>query len=203
MKPQTFALLLFLSPVLAQAEPTPEAAPLIAKAVEAAGGAEKLPRLFRMKEKYHSGSNPVPSGSPSGRESVLEPPDFWWVGGKDRTGEPAKFDVWAWTLLAALDAKSKVEKIPDLEDGGKALVGLRITETITPALDLYFDPATFQLLRMDWRNDIYRFSEFKEHDGFKYPAKTVLYRRKSGEPWFYHEITELQRLKELPAGIVK
>jgi len=56
---------------------------------------------------------------------------------------------------------------------------------------------------VDWRNDIFRFSEPKEYDGFKYASKCVLYKRDSGKPWFFHEIVSLERLKELPEGLKK
>ena len=81
------------------------------------------------------------------------------------------------------------------------MAGLRVTGSVTPALDMYFDKTNFQLDRIDWRNDIYRFSEWKEHDGAKYPSKCVMYRRNSGVPWFYHEIISVERLKELPSGL--
>ena len=48
---------------------------------------------------------------------------------------------------------------------------------------------------------IYRFSEWKDCDGTMYPSKCVMFRRKSGVPWFFHEILELERLKELPEDL--
>lgn len=184
-------------------EPT-DAKPLIAKAVAAVGGADKLLKLFRMKEQYHSGADPVPkSGKETPRESVLEAPANWWLNKKDRTDEPAKFDVWGWTLGAITDAKSKVEVVPEVIDDGKPAFGLRVSETIKPAMELYFDKQTNLLVRIDWREDIYRFSAWKEHDGVKYPSKCVIFKKATGKPWFYHEIAELERLKELPAGLTR
>lgn len=55
--------------------------------------------------------------------------------------------------------------------------------------------------RLDWRGDFYRFSEWKEHDGLKYASKTILYKKKDGKPWFFHEITGLERLAKLPEGL--
>lgn len=78
--------------------------------------------------------------------------------------------------------------------------GLRVSETITPPMDLYFDKADYKLVRIDWRGHVHRFSEWKEHDGVKYQAKCVGYNQK-GTPWYFSEILELERLKELPAGL--
>ena len=131
----------------------------------------------------------------------MESPGYWWLSKKDRTDEPAKFALWAWTLVPLLDAKSKITVVPDVIDNEKAVIGLRISETITPPLELYFDKTTKLLVRIDWRSDIYRFSEWKEHDGVKYPAKSILFKKSTGKPWFYHEITELERLKAVPADL--
>jgi hypothetical protein len=57
------------------------------------------------------------------------------------------------------------------------------------------------LRRLDWRNDFYRFSEWKEHDGLRYASRTVIFKVKSGKPWFFHDITELQKLAKLPEGL--
>ncbi len=176
--------------------------PLVVKVIEAAGGADKLLRLFRMKERYHFGALPEPaSGKSSTRDSVLEAPAYWWVGKKDRTDEPAKFDVWAWTLVALTDDRSKIEVVPDVTEDGRSVFGLRVSGTIDPPLELYFDRERLQLVRTDWRSDIYRFTEWKEHDGAKYPAQTIIYKKVGGKPWFYHEITEIERLRELPVGL--
>ena len=198
------ALALML-PVSSRAEPAPVAAdakPLIAQAVAAVGGADKLLRQFRMKERYHSGADPMPKGGKSTeRESILDAPGYWWLGKKDRTEEPAKFDVWAWTLVALTDARSVVEVVPDVTENARPAFGLRVSGTITPAMELYFDRETHLLVRMDWRKDLYRFSEWKEHDGVKYSAKTIIFKKATDQPWFYHEITALERLKELPSGL--
>jgi len=202
--PALLGLLLLTLACNSHGQSSPEAKPLVTKIIAAAGGEDKLLRLFRMKEQYHSGADPLPpGGKPGTRESVLDAPGYWWIGKKDRTGEPAKFDVWAWTLVAFTDAKTKVDVIPDLTDGEQTLFGLRLSYTINPAMDLYFDKELNRLVRLDWRGDIYRFSEWKEHDGAKYAAKTVLYKKSTGKPWFYHEITSLERLKELPAGLTR
>lgn len=184
--------------------PATDPAPLVEKAITAAGGRDKLLQLFRIREVFHFGDAPEPAAGKkrSTRESVLEAPKYWWLGGKDRTDEPAKFDVWGWTLGALADGKTKVEVVPDVtEDGNRPAFGLRVSGTVQPAMELYFDRETSLLIRMDWRGDIYRYSEVKEHDGVKYPSKCIIYKKTGNKPWFYHEITELERLKALPPGL--
>jgi hypothetical protein len=88
-----------------------------------------------------------------------------------------------------------------MTDNEKSLAGLRITESVDPALDMYFDKENYELVRVDWRNDIYRFSDWKDFDGTKYPSKCAMFRRNSGEPWFFHEILTIERLQELPEGL--
>lgn len=201
---RTLFLLSILSAAVvfpATAEPSAEAKALADKVISAAGGEGKLLRVFRMKERFNSGPVLADPATASVRESILEAPKYWWLGGKDRDGEPAKFDVWAWTLVALTDDKTLLEIIPGVEENGKVTVALRLTGTIEPALDLHFDPGTHRLVRMDWRNDIHRFSDWREHDGAAYPAKTVMHKRKTNEPWFHHEILEIERLAEAPAGL--
>ena len=172
---------------------------LVSKVVAAAGGEEALLKLFRMEERYNGGKERVSPGT--SRVSVVEPPNSWWIGTKERGTEPAKITTWAWTLGVLNDPKSKLELLPDITDSEKSLTGLRITESVDPAIDMYFDKSTHELVRVDWRNDIYRFSEWKDFDGTRYPAKCAMFRRNSGEPWFFHEIVAIERLKELPEGL--
>ncbi len=207
---RSLCTLLFLSAALsspAQTAPAPDPAvqPLIDKVVTAVGGKDKLLTLFRIKETFHFGANPTPDEGKkaSSRESVLDVPKYWWLGKKERADEPAKYDVWAWTLGILVDPQSKVEIIPDLTHEGPPLFGLSVSGTVDPAMDLYFDKETHLLRRIGWRGDYYLFSDWKEHDGVKYASKTVIYKKASGKPWFFHEVTEVQRLKELPAGLTR
>lgn len=182
---------------------TSDPKPLVNKAVAAVGGADRVLKLFRIKEVFHFGDKPEPAEGKkrSTRESVIEPPRFWWIGTKERAEEPAKYDVWAWTLGILLDPESKVEVIPDITDEEKSAFGLRVSGTVTPAMDLYFDKETSLLRRLDWRSDFYRFSEWKEHDGVKYAGKTVIFKKAGGKPWFFHEVTRVERLNTLPEGL--
>lgn len=177
--------------------------PLVEKAITAVGGKDRLLKIFRIKEIFHFGDKPEPEAGKkrSTRESFLEMPGWWWINKKERADEPAKFDVWAWTLGVLVDEKTKIEVIPDLTDEGRSAFGLRVSGTIDPAMDLYFDKETNLLLRLDWRGDFYRFSGWQEHDGVKYAGKTVIFKKASGKPWFFHEVTELERLKTLPEGL--
>lgn len=199
----TFLLPILILAVTHMQAQTADPKPLIDKAITAVGGKDKLLTLFRVKELFHFGDKPEPAEGKkrSTRESVIEPPKYWWIGTKERAEEPAKYDVWAWTLGVLTDAQSKVEVIPDMMDEGKAAYGLRVSGTVTPAMDLYFDKETSLLCRLDWRGDFYRFSEWKEHDGVKYASRTIIFKKAGGKPWFYHEVTGLERLKELPANL--
>lgn len=198
-----FALLaVFLALALSARAADPDPADVVKKAVAAAGGEDKLLKLFRIKERLNVSPDPDKKGNE--RVSVLEPPNYWWVGKKERVKEekePATFLVWAWTLGAVTDKKSKLEAVPEITEGDKPAVGVRVSGTITPAMDVYFDKESGKLVRIDWRADIHRFSEWKEHDGAKYPSKCVGYKKATGKPWYYTEILELERLKELPAGL--
>ena len=187
-----------------QAEPS-DPKPLIEKALTAVGGKEKLLKIFRFKEIFHFGNKPEPPAGKkrSTRESIFSQPDKWWLNKKERGGEPAKEDVRAWSLDLLVDEKSRFEGIPSITDEGKTLLGLRVTGSVTPAMDLYFDQESSLLHRVDWRGDFYRFSEWKEHDGLKYASKTIIFKLKDGKPWFFHEITELERLPQLPEGLAK
>lgn len=192
--------LLLASSALAQtADPTP----LVEKALAAVGGKDKLLKNFRIKEVFHFGSTPEPveGKKRSTRESILSQPDKWWINKKERGVEPAKADVRAWSLDLLVDEKSKMEVIPDLTDEGKACFGLQVSGSVDPAMKLYFDKETALLHRLDWRGDFYRFTDWKEHDGLKFASKTIIFKLKDNKPWFFHEVTEIERLAQLPEGL--
>jgi hypothetical protein len=205
MKPHFLCLLAaFFLRNFAQAQTT-DPKPLVEKALTAVGGKDKLLKIFRFKEIFHFGSTPEPPEGKkrSTRESIFSQPDQWWLNKKERGDEPAKDDVRAWSLDLLADEKSKFEVIPDLTDEGKICAGLRVSGSVTPAMDFYFDKETSLLHRLDWRGDFYRFSDWKEHDGLKYASKTIIFKKKDGKPWFFHEVTEIERLGKLPEGLVK
>jgi len=194
----------FFISTFAQAQ-TADPKPLVEKALAAVGGKDKLLKIFRIKEIFHFGNTPMPAEGKkrSTRESILSQPDKWWINKKERGVEPAKDDVRAWSLDLLVDEKSKFEVIPDLTDEGIKLLGLRVSGSVTPAMDFYFDKETSLLHRLDWRGDFYRFSEWKEHDGLKYASKTIIFKVNGSKPWFFHEVTEIERLAQLPEGLVK
>jgi hypothetical protein len=184
-------------------EPDPTA--VVKQVIDAAGGEDKLLRLFRTRETVNVSSDPekkVPE-----RVSVYEPPKYWWTGKNERVkneampDEPATFLVWAWTLGILTDPASKLEVIPDVLEPNKPAIGLRVSSTVSPPMDLYFEKAENRLVRIDWRSDIHRFSDWKELDGVKYPAKCAGFKKNTGKPWYFSEIIELEPLKELPEGL--
>ncbi|HND54237.1 MAG TPA: hypothetical protein PLV92_17625 [Pirellulaceae bacterium] len=189
-----FIGLLTTSRVTARADEQ-QAKTLAAAVVKANGGEANLLRKFKMTELLNVSSNP--EGKANQRVSVLEPPAHWWLGKKDRVveeKEPATYLVWAWTLGPLVDAKSKLESVAEVTESDRPLVGLRVSESITPAMDLYFDKETLRLVRIDWRSDIHRFSDWKEFAGATCPTKCVGYKKASGKPWYFTTITALERV---------
>jgi hypothetical protein len=177
--------------------------PLVEKVIQTVGGKDKLLKIYRLKEIFHFGETAEPAAGKqrSLRDSILSQPDHWWINKKERGADPAKDDARAWSLDLLVDAKSRFELIPEIVDEGRTCLGLRVTGSVTPAMSFYFDKETYLLRRLDWRSDFYRFSEWKEHDGLRYASRTVIFKIKSGKPWFFHDITELERLAQLPAGL--
>lgn len=179
----------------------PKPAELAKKAVEAVGGPDKLLRTFRFKEKLNVSSDPKGKANP--RESTLDLPGRWWFGTAPRDKADPRVLAWAWSLGVLVDPKSKMSSIPDATENEKPAFGLRVEGTVDPAMDLYFDKADYSLVRIDWKANIHRFSDVREHDGVKYPAKVVGYKKATGKPWYYTEIVEIERLKELPGALAK
>lgn len=192
----------FSGPITA-ADVDPQA--IVKQVVTAAGGEDKLLKLFRTRETVNV--SPDPEKKAPIRVSVYEPPKYWWTGRNERVkdekkpDEPAIFLVWAWTLGILTDPASRLEVLPEVIESGRPAFGLRVSGTVSPAMDLYFDKAESRLARIDWRTDIHRFSDWKEHDGVKYPAKCVGYKKATGKPWYFSEVIELERLEEVPDGL--
>lgn len=196
-----FAVAVFVLPAVA-ADPTPK--DQVTRVVASVGGPDKLLTTFRMKERLAVSADPAAKGSD--RTSILQPPKYWFVGKRERVAEekePATFLVWAWTLGALVDASSKVEVIADITENEKPAFGLRVSQSINPPMDLYFDKETARLVRIDWRADIHRFSSWKEVDGCKYPSECIGYKKATNKRWYATQIIEIERLKELPAELKK
>lgn len=180
---------------------SPAVAPLIARAVQAAGGEANLLGLFAFKDRVLIGDKDTGFGSK--RDSVLDAPRHWWLktptGYSERKDEPALFLVWAWTLRALTDPTSTVEAVPDVKDGGAELWGLRVSRSVQPPMELYFAKASDLLARIDWRNDIHRFSNWQTlPGGTKYPARAVGHKKGTDKIWYFDDVTEVTPLKELP-----
>jgi len=172
---------------------------LATAAVKAAGGPDKLLKLFRIKENLHLGS----ATKPTVRNSVLEPPAHWWMNGKDRVvqdKEPAIDLVWGWSLTILVDPNSKLATAPAATVDDRPAVGLIVTESVKTPLTIYFDAETHRLVRIDHRGHQTLFSDYRQVDGFHYAAKSKGI-NPQGKEWYHTEITEVERLKELPAGL--
>ena len=171
------------------------------KVVAAAGGPDKLLKFFRFRERLNVSSDPAKT--PSERSSTVAPPDGWWFGTKFRPKIEPKMLAYAWTLGVLTDAKTKLELLPEVTEADRPAVGLRVTGSVEPALDMYFDKAELRLVRIDWKTSIHRFSDWREVDGCRYAAKVAGYRKTTGKPWYFTEIVEIERLRELPADLKK
>ncbi len=177
-----------------------DARKLVAQVVKAAGGEDKLLKLFRIHEQISLGSAPKKNGKV--RVSVLEPPEYWWLGKRQRDAEePARYLAWAWTLRILTAPQSKVDALEEITENDRPAFGLRVSGSVNPPMDLYFDRNDSRLVRIDWKKSIHRFSDWKEQNGVKYPAKCIGYKMKSNKPWYFSQIIELEPLTELPEGL--
>ena len=195
MKTVILLILVTLAPLVRAEPPSPE---LVTSLLDAVGGEVKMLRVFRFKETLIVGK-----GDPISRESILAPPEHWWVGKRDRAEEekePAAFLVWAWTLAPLRDAKSQLDIVADAKLDDKPAIGIRVSgRTETPML-LLFDATTKRLARIDWRGDSNRFSDWQQLDGLWYPAKCAGY-KPDGREWYRTELLEVERLTEIPAHL--
>lgn len=201
------AALAFVPTVLfsAAAEPLPgadAAADLARKIVAAHGGPEKLLRTFRFFETY------LLAGREKGtdRTSVIQPPGLWYVGKRERVSQENKggvcHDVWMWTLGPLVDSKTKLELLPDAAVEGKAARVLKLSGTVEPAMNVSFDAATHDLLKIDWKGEQFTFSAPIEVDGTRVPSKCVLI-GKTGKERMRTELKKVERLPDLPADLPK
>ncbi len=183
---------------------SPDAGLLIRQALQAAGGEAHLLRHFQMKDRVLIGEQDTGAGNH--RESVLDAPRAWWLktksGHSERTGEPAKYLVWAWTLQALVDPASRIEVVSPVTEGAITLRGLRVSGSVSPAMELYFAPDSHLLVRIDWRNDIHRFSDWKTLPRCtRYSSRVVGSRKATGKIWYFDEILEITPLDALPEGL--
>ena len=180
-----------------------EAQTLVAEAVKVAGGQDKLPRILRWKETWFLGD----SKTPNPREAVLAFPSAWYQDGKNIAAGDAErtektYLVWVWTLAPLLDKDSTLKRLPDSKLGDRPMLGVRLTRPDQKPIDVYFDAQSKQLTRIDWRSYQIDFADWKESQGFKYPAKANV-RRKDGTLHLRTELQVLEVLRELPRNLVK
>jgi len=178
---------------------------LVDSAVAVAGGADKLPRIFRWKETYFVGPSTAAKGEP--REAILVPPNQWYQAGKDiAAGNQDRTEktylVWVWTLAPLLDPESKLKALPDAKLGDKMIKGVRLTREKQKDIDVYFEAESSKLARIDWRDYQIDFADWKESAGFKYPAKSFV-RFKDGLLHLRTEFQVLEVLLELPKDLKK
>lgn len=181
-----------------------EAQELAEAAVKAAGGASKLPKIVRWKETYY-GADPKIQGT--AREAIVAFPSAWYQNGKDIAAGNADrtekaYLVWVWTLAPLLEKDSKLKALPAAKLGDKPITGLRLTRDKQKDIDLYFHEKTHRLARIDWRAYRIDFDEWKEADGFFYPAKSFV-RYTDGNLFLRTEFQSFEILKELPKELRK
>lgn len=180
----------------------PAASALAAKIVTSHGGADKLLRTFKFTEVY------LLAGKDKGTErtSTLQPPNLWYVGKAERVSEQNKggvcHDVWMWTLAPLIDPKTKLEALPDASVEGKAAHGLKVSVSIEPPMNVFFDAATDDLLKIEWKGEQFLFSTPMAVDGTRVPSKCVLI-GKNGKERMRTELKKIERLPSLPADLPK
>ncbi len=173
------------------------AAELAGAALKAAGGADALPVVFRVKERIAVTADLEAKGSE--RSTILNPPGHWWLGKRDRVTEdrePAVYLAWAWSLRILVDPASSLDVLPARE----GLVGLRVSKSVQPDMDLWFDAKEHRLAEIVWRKDRHVFSEWKETGGFHYASRVVGH-KPDGKVWYHTRILDFERLKEIPADL--
>tara|TARA_R110002096_G_scaffold318022_7_gene512414 strand:- start:2404 stop:3087 length:684 start_codon:yes stop_codon:yes gene_type:complete len=217
LKPMIFRFILLPLATLALAAPLSfgqesESPDLASKVLTAAGGKDKLFTQYRLTELLKVTRDQEKLFQPFDenrrpRISYIRAPHLWWLNKKgewtERGKEPAKWLAYGWTLAVLNDPEAKIQPLADLVDPETKMemVGLRVTGPVEPAMDLYFDHKTMLLVRMDWDDEICRFSKPEQFDGFRLPTRCVGYRRKSGEPWYVSEIKNVERLTKIPEEV--
>ena len=185
----------------------------VQEVVAAAGGEEKLLKLFRFSERVHITATvtPLKPDDKSNRTSVVEVGNRWWIGAAPRDKDKVRVLCWAWSLRILLDPKSKVANLEDIKVGERSAFGLRVTEAVKEPIDLYFDNSDKRLLAIDYTDTRHLFSEWKKtEEGHSYPSHVAGFRfadraarTLNEKQWYQTDILELTPLKELPAELPK
>jgi hypothetical protein len=179
-----------------------DAGTLAGKIVASHGGADKLLRTFTFTEVY------LLAGKDKGTErtSVIQPPNLWYVGKRERVSGENKggvcHDVWMWTLAPLVDTKTKLESLPDATIEGKAAHALKVSGSIEPPMNVFFDAVTDDLVKIEWKGELFLFSTPVAVDGTRVPSKCVLI-GKTGKERMRTELKKIERLSALPAELPK
>ena len=144
------------------------------------------------------------SGPGEQRTLILASQSLWFVGSVGQVPQFAKGEVpadrWMWTLKPLVHPATHLDFLPDLAIDGRLAHGLKVSGSIEPAMQAYFDSATKDLVRIDWKGDRILFSNPVEVSGTRVPAQSLLYRgnEKHG---VRTELSEVRRLEELPPAL--
>lgn len=195
-------LLLAIAAQAGAIEPSSEARKLADKALAAIGGVDKVLDKLEFDEAFKLGAN----DRISKRHSVIEGHENWWLpNGKNRKNdappEPARYLVWAWTLGILTDPHSKLEALPPITAKEAPLDGLRVTGSVEPSMEIYFDEKTSLLARIVWRGSIYEFSEHQEVAGTKLAMKCIA-TKTNGAPFVDWDGSNVKRLDAIPEKLL-
>lgn len=191
----------------------PDAEMRVQQVVKAAGGEDKLLKVFRFSERVLITSTvaPLKPEDKSNRTSTVEVGNRWWIGAAPRDKDKVRVLCWAWSLRILLDPKSKFANLDTIRVGDRPAFGLRITEAIKEPIDLYFDQETQRLVAIDYTDTRHVLSEWKKTDaGHAYPSHVAGYRfadkaakTLAEKQWYQTDILELTPLAEVPAELAK
>lgn len=180
-------------------------------AIAAAGGEEKLLKLFRMTERILIVDKPAAPVAPNerpNRTSIIETGGGWWLAGKPRNKEKVRVLCYAWSLRILLDPQAELSLL-DGQDAGQPVRGLRVRGVVAEPVDLWFDPTTLRLVAIDYIDSRHRFSEWKQTPGgLNYPGHVTGHRfvnREKGttrdEQWYQTDLLEITPLESLPPEV--
>jgi hypothetical protein len=105
-----------------------------------------------------------------------------------------------WTLAPLIDSKTKLESLPDSSVEGKAAHALKVSGSIEPPMNVFFDTASDDLLKIEWKGEQFLFSDPIAVDGTRLPSKCVLI-GKTGKERMRTELKKIERLQTLPADL--
>ena len=196
-----FTLILFAA-VLQASLQAQDAASLAQKIIASHGGASALLRTFTFTEVFRLARKEKGTE----RTSTLQPPHLWYVGKTERVSEENKsgvcHDVWMWTLAPLVDPTTTLEALPDTSIAGKPARGLKVSGSIKPAMHVFFDAVTDDLLKIEWKGEQFFFSAPMLVDGTRVPSQCVLI-GKNGKERMRTELKRIERLSALPANLPK